>query len=133
MTLRKSLLALGLLAALAAPAHAQVGPVVSNAVNRQPTLTNTPVNIKTGHGTLAWFYCANLNTTQAYLQVYDAASVTVGTTTPKLSLPLGSSSGTPLTLWLNMSYFTALQVAVTATATGGTPPTNPVACNFGFQ
>jgi len=70
----------------------------------------------------------NSNAVDAFLQIFDAiaADITLGTTTPTLSLPIpagGSSTGGGMDniLVVPTHFSTAMTYAVTTTATGSTP------------
>lgn len=132
-----------LLAALtlasAPPAAAQIentgaAPVVAAAVSNTATAA---LNARTGAGTLAFITCANINTTLAFLQVFDVASstsVTVGSTVPKASFPM--NGGTALGgnfLPANMSFLNGIKIAATTTAKGSTAPSTALDCTLGFR
>jgi hypothetical protein len=66
----------------------------------------------------------NLDAADAYLQIYDKASPTVGTDTPKLSIWLPASGGDDLILPKPIEFDNAIYVAATTTLGGSTAPTN---------
>ena len=99
-------------------------------------LNNTAVEIKPIAGMVAKLYCYNPIASAVYVQFFDAkaANVTVGTTTPKQSygIPASSSSGfvmSPVGDW----YATAISVAATTTATGGSSIGEALTCNVSYN
>jgi len=66
----------------------------------------------------------NSGASVSYLQFFDAlsADVTVGTTTPKFSIPLPSTGGYSDTYQLPEGFRTGIVIACTATATGAGAP-----------
>lgn len=100
-------------------------------------LTNTAVQIKASAGQLGYFSCSNTNVSQAYAQIYSlpSASVTVGTSTPVLSIPIpaGGTNGFSLPLSGIAVGGTGISVAATTTATGSTAPSTALDCNAGYN
>ena len=97
-------------------------------------LTNSSVTVKAAAGELGAYHCLNPNTSAAYVQVFDTAgAVTVGTTTPVLSLGLPASSGGNLEWTMGLHFANAIKVAATTTATGATAPATAVDCNFAYK
>lgn len=98
-------------------------------------LTNTASAIKAGAGTFGAYYCNNPNATVACVQVYNIASgsVTVGTSTPSWSICLPASGAANLEFTNGLKFATAISVAATTTATGGSAPGTALDCNFGFN
>ncbi len=98
----------------------------------------TPVQIgAAGPHSLYHWHCANGVATAVYLQLFDApaASVTLGTTPPKLSYPIPASG-----YWEEHyageerpAFATAITVAVTTTPTGATAPATGAVCNFLYK
>ena len=99
--------------------------------NAQSTTLTT---VKGSAGELGAYHCLNLNSSVAYIQVFDiSGTVTLGTTTPVLSLGLPATSGGNLE-WANGIHFAnAIKVAATTTATGLTAPSTAVDCNFVYK
>lgn len=99
-------------------------------VARFTALTNTAQAIKASAGNVYGYHLSNqANPAQdLYVHFYNVAagSVTVGTTTPSRSffLPGGAVIDTPYAY--PMAFSTAISVAVSTTATGGTAPTNAI-------
>lgn len=88
-------------------------------------------------GYLDFFEVQNPNTAQVFLQLFDAlvASVSLGTTTPTLSLAVpagtGVDDGMRSEIFPNPPNFrTGIVYAVTTTATGSTAPTTACKVNF---
>lgn len=95
--------------------------------------------LRSGRSLLSFFEVTNPNTSDVYLQLFDAAatsSVSLGSTTPKLSLqcPAGTSTtvrgvraenfGDPIEFANGICY------AVTTTSTGSTSPGTASSVNF---
>lgn len=105
-------------------------------VARFTALTNVAQAVKATTGTLYSYHLSNqANPAQdLYVHFYNvvAASVTVGTTTPSRSffLPGGAVIDTPYSV--PMAFGTAISVAVSTTATGGTAPTNVIYAHAEF-
>lgn len=66
----------------------------------------------------------NSGASVSYLQFFDAleANVTVGTTTPKFTIPIPATGGYDTTLNLPEGFRTGIVIANTATATGSGAP-----------
>jgi hypothetical protein len=130
------------LALFSLPAAAQAPVSVGSIPKLIAALSNTVVTLKsptspatTVVGSVDAWYCVNPNASSvAYVQIFDAATagaVTLGTTAPKLSLPVpatatfGGDFGP-----LGASFFAGIQVAATTGATNGTPVSSALTCNF---
>jgi hypothetical protein len=101
-------------------------------------LTTTVTTVKSSAGELGAYHCLNPNTSSAYVQIFDTAgTVTLGTTTPVLSLGIPASSNGPgggnLEWTVGIHFANAIKVAVTATATGSTAPSTALDCNFAYK
>ena len=96
--------------------------------------STTVVTVKSSAGELGAYHCLNPNTSAAYVQIFDiSGTVTLGTTTPVLSLGLPATSGGNLE-WANGIHFAnAIKVAATTTATGLTATSTAVDCNFVYK
>ncbi len=98
-------------------------------------LTTTLKTVDASAGVLGFVQCYNPNTSQAYVQVFNTASPTLGSTTPTLSVPIGPTA----TGGLAMSAYgvalggSAIVIAATTTATGSTAPSTAVDCNVGYH
>jgi hypothetical protein len=104
-------------------------------VSSQTALTNTDVAIKASAGLFGGYMVYNPNTVACYIQLFDiaTASVTVGTTTPTYVLPIPAASAANLELSCGIDHATAITVAATTTATGGTTPTTALVCVFFYK
>lgn len=124
--MKKLFLAALLLLATAFPAMAQV-----TAPAPYSTALTSIVTIKSSRGTVQWLSCFNPNSSPAYIQLFDAATATPGTSTPKLSfgIPATTTTSVPSTV----QFLNAIKAAATTTRNGGTPVTTAAVCNFGFQ
>jgi hypothetical protein len=96
---------------------------------RNTALSNTATAIKASAGSYYGWHYYNPNTSDVFVQLYDvaAASVVVGTTTPKIThwVPAqGALDDWPLAIPITFS--TAITIAVTTTATGGTAPSSAI-------
>lgn len=88
-------------------------------------LTNTAQVIKASAGKFGGYYIYNPNTSAAYVMIYDiaAASVTVGTSTPKLVFCIPAGGGANLEIMAGIPFGTALSCAAATTGAGNTAPT----------
>lgn len=103
---------------------------------------NTAQAVKTTRGFVKYIHVINPNTSQAFLQLFDAAvaSVTVGTTTPVQSYLIppgdGTTSGAFEVAFGSESglYFdTAITYACTTTATGNGDPTTGLTVSMVYE
>jgi hypothetical protein len=95
-------------------------------------LTNTAVAVKAAAGQLGMLQCYNPNSSQVYIQIYNIAqgSVTVGTSTPLESIAIApTSTGGFAMSFPGHQFGTAITVAATTTATGGSAPSTAPDCN----
>jgi len=102
---------------------------------RNTALSNTATAVKASAGNLYYYHVYNSNAADAFLQLYNVAqgSVTVGTTTPDLTLAIpaggvldGSFDGAPF------SFSTAITIAATTTITGGSAPSTGLLVAMGY-
>jgi hypothetical protein len=97
-------------------------------------LSTTVKTVKSSAGQLGMLQCWNSNSSQVYVQVFNAASVTLGSTTPLLSVPIGPASTGGLALTATgLQFSAAIAIAATTTATGSAAPTTALDCNLGFN
>jgi hypothetical protein len=102
-------------------------------------IDETEEQIKATGGRVGVLYAFNRSASIMYLKFYDAtaASVTVGSTTPVLVLPIPSGSGFTWNLSpQGMQFGTAITVAATtgvANSDTGAPATNDVLVNVGYK
>ncbi len=101
---------------------------------------NTAQVIKTSAGTLYGLEVSNPNSADAFIQLFDLAtgSVTVGTTTPKISFFVPAGDGTldgamDKMFPVPMKFTTAITYACTTTTTGNTDPTIGLIVNAYFK
>lgn len=102
---------------------------------------NTAQVLKASAGRLYALEVSNPNTTDVFVQLFDVAAggVTVGTTTPKLSLlvPGGTGAsnrgGMDKVFTVPVAFDTAITYAVTTTPTGSADPTSDVTLNAFFK
>lgn len=101
---------------------------------RSIDLDETEEDIKTSAGQLYGLICFNLSASVRYLQIYDgiASGVTVGTTTPVMTIPIptqGDTNGAGFTISFpfGLAFSTGICVAATTGLTGaGAPGANEV-------
>lgn len=103
---------------------------------RNTALSNTAVAVKASQGNLFYYHFYNSGSLDTFLQLYNVAqgSVTVGTTTPDLTLAVpaggildGSFDSSPF------SFSTAITIAATTTITGGTAPATALLIAIGYK
>lgn len=87
-------------------------------------LTNTAQVIKGSAGKFGGYYIYNPNSSATYVMVYDvaAASVTVGTTNPKLVFCIPATSGANLEILAGIPFATALSCSAATTGGGASAP-----------
>lgn len=102
---------------------------------RNPALTNTATAVATGKSRIYGIHVQNPNTADAWLHLYDVATsgVTVGTTTPKTSYWVPGGAGIDERWSVPGEYNTAMTVAASTTATGGTAPSTGLVVNIFYQ
>ena len=102
---------------------------------RNTAITNAAVAVKSSAGNLYWLHVENAGTAKAYLNFYDGAAggITVGSTTPTLSLVIPASGGYTDPLPLPVAFATAITIAATTTPTGGTAPGTALLVNLGYK
>lgn len=101
---------------------------------------NTAQSIKGGSGGLHFLEVQNPNTSDAYIQLFDdeTGDVTVGSTTPVLSLFVPAGDGTSDGAMDKMFPFpikfkTAITYACTTTATGAGDPSTGLVVNAAYE
>ena len=100
---------------------------------------NTAQTMKAGMGRLHFLEVSNINAADAYLQLFDvlAANVTVGTTTPKMTLLVPKGDGAnrgamDVTFDPPVNFDVGITYACTTTATGNGDPTTGLVVNAGY-
>lgn len=96
---------------------------------------NTAQALSARSGQLHYLEVQNPNAADAFIQLFDAAAadVTVGTTTPKLSLFV-PANGAMDKYWNDpIDFNTAITYACTTTAIGSTDPTTGLVINAGYR
>ena len=117
------------------PAGVGVNSFFNAAVDESPAVT-----VQAGRTLLFFVHVVNGDTTDCYLQCFDAllADVVVGTTTPKYSflLPGGSGASNHGAYAENftapLQFNAGLVIAVTTGATTNGAPTNDAVVNIGY-
>ena len=109
---------------------------------RSLDIDETEEDVKTSAGQVYWIHAMNMVATARYLKFYNAtaANVTVGTTTPVLTLPLPANSttgaGFTVSIPQGLAFSTAICVACTtgvADNDTGAPGANDVIINIGYM
>lgn len=95
---------------------------------------NTAQAVRTTSGYLHFLEVSNPNGTDAFIQLFDAATgdVSVGTTTPALSLLVPANGAMDKHFPVPMKFETAITYACTTTATGSGDPTTGLVVNAGY-
>lgn len=86
--------------------------------------TTTVQTVKASAGTLGGIVVYNPNATVAYVQIFDVSgTVTLGTTSPDIIIPVAPTSVAPLSEFARgVNMANAIKLACTTTATGSTAP-----------
>jgi len=125
---------------------AAFGPdgVAAQAVSlfRSIDLDETEEEVKATAGIVYWVHAVNLSTADRFVKLYNApaASVTVGTTVPVMTIPLGygsldSSMASAVNLRIEADFDTGISIACTtgiADNDTGAPAANDVVVNVGY-
>ena len=126
--------------ATANPLPVQMLAVATNGCDtfRSIDLDETHESIKASAGTLYGIWFSNTAATTLFLHIYDHASPTVGTTTPKITIALPGNSSDDVSGVANLPQGIAFGTAITAAATtavGGTgaPGTNECLFNAFYK
>lgn len=95
-------------------------------------LSNTASVVKNSKGSIYQIYVLNTNAAVTYIQIYDSASVTVGTTVAIQSygIPANGVLNISITAPDRLAFLNNITIAATTTATGSTAPTTPVVANI---
>lgn len=96
------------------------------------SLSNTVTAIKGSAGQVYGYDLHNPNAAISYVQFFNAAtgSVTLGTTSPFMSIGIPANSRAALEFPHGVAFGTAISVAATTTRTGSTAPSSPVDINI---
>ena len=102
---------------------------------------NSAQALKTSAGELHYIHVVKPNSVDTYLQLFDVAagSVTVGTTTPKLSFLVPAGNGTDAGGFTEqfeaypVHFEVAITYACTTTATGNGDPTTGLTVNMTYR
>lgn len=102
---------------------------------RDASIDNTSQACKASQGRLYGYHVQNPNASDAWFQLYDAAtgSVTVGTTTPKLSLIVPANGAIEALFSVPVEFETAITYAATTGAANGTNPTTGLVGNLFYR
>jgi hypothetical protein len=121
-------------------AHAAAGGATPH---QNLDVDETEDDVKTSAGKVFWLHAMNLSNAKRYLKFYNAtaANVTVGSTTPVLTLPIptmGDTNGAGFTINfgdIGVQFDTAICIAATtgfAVADTGAPGANEIIVNLGY-
>lgn len=102
---------------------------------RNTALSNTAVALKASGGNLYGVHIENSSAAKSYVHFYDVAqgSVTVGTTTPAISLVIPAQGAYDYNFSTPLTFATAITIAATTTATGGTAPASALLFNAYYK
>lgn len=92
--------------------------------------------IKASAGQIGGYYIHNSASSVRYLKIYDAtsANVTVGTTTPAMTIPLPANAAANLSDGMGIEFTNGITVAATTDLTGSAAPgTNEVVANLFYK
>lgn len=94
--------------------------------------SNVLQTMKASPGVLTMLEVKNPNAADAYLQLFDHASPTVGVTTPVLSFHIPASGAIDKLFGNAIEFAVAIKYAVTTTPTGSTAPAAALNLNAAF-
>ena len=97
-------------------------------------LDEVAVVVRPGAGHLHGVVAYNASASWVFLQVFDHAAPTVGTTKPVLVLPIPPTGAMDYVPAAAIQFSTAISIACTATATGaGAPAAPPAALSLQYS
>ena len=98
-------------------------------------LSNTVAAVKTTPGIIYGYNFVNKGVADAWVQFFDvaSASVTPGTTAPKLSLWLPAGGGFEEKQALGIAFGTAISIIATTASTGGSAPATAIVANVFYK
>ena len=98
-------------------------------------LSTTVTSVKASAGQVYGWYVYNANSTACYLQVFNTASgsVTLGTTTPTMSLGIPAGGGANVAMPNGIAFSTAISMAATTTRAGSTACTSAIDVNIQYK
>lgn len=104
-------------------------------VDRRTNLSNSDVAVKTSAGFVYGVDLQNATAADCFIQFYDdaTANVSVGTTTPTLSLWIPPSGGRDTQFDPPLRFSTAITIAATTTAGGSTAPASSPITNIFYS
>lgn len=104
----------------------------SNTFNSQ--VTNSSVSVKASAGALYGYHIGNSNTGGVYVFIYDTASagVTVGSTTPRLTLWIPGGGGAVVSWNPGIDFTTAISVAASTARNSSAAPATQIDVNLIF-
>jgi hypothetical protein len=94
-------------------------PTTSGGVSAfQGNLSATVVTLKASAGQIYGYHIFNVLATQVYVNFYNAATATVGTTNPFLQLGIPASGGAVYGMDIGIAFSTAIMMSATASIGG---------------
>jgi hypothetical protein len=95
----------------------------------------TATSVKSSAGQVYGWYIFNSNSSTVYVQIFNVASgsVTLGTTSPTMSLGIPAGAAANVEFVNGIAFGTAITVAVTTARAGGTGPSNTVDLNILYK
>ena len=108
--------------------------VVPSGVTADSDVDNTDQTLKGSPGTLMGISIYNPSNAAAYVQLFDASSATIGTTTPDMFV--GCATGSFAHYYygpVGIKFGTAIHYAGTTTATGNGDPSTGLVVSFIYE
>lgn len=97
-------------------------------------LSTTVQTVKASDGRFGGYYFFNPNTDPVYIQIFDVSgTVTLGTTTPKLSFGVPKGGGANLEFLRGIPFANAIKIAATTTPTGSSAPSSAVLAEIFYK
>jgi hypothetical protein len=97
------------------------------------TIGATATQVKASAGQIYGWYIYNSNSTAVYMQIFNTSSVTLGTTTPVMSIGIPAGSGANILSSMGIAFSTAIYIAFTTTRSGSGAPANTVDYNIFYD
>lgn len=98
-------------------------------------ITNTAggTAVKGSAGQVYGYYFYNNNATVCYVQIWNVASPTVGTTAPVISMGIPANGGANMPTSMGLAFSTAITIGATTTRAGSSACTNGVDANVYYK
>lgn len=96
-------------------------------------LTNSAVSVDASAGQLGLVNCDNGNASTVYVEFFNTATVTLGTTAPTWFTPIPAGGGGISMNSIGVNFSTAIYAAAVTTYNGSTAPGTTLNCSFGIH